>query len=134
MVGLGQFDGRVREVATPIVVEHAFGAALDPGMQLRKRVAWVGRLDFRPPALGLDRRIAQTLNDEIVLRTEVTVKGHLVGARRFGDRIDADAANPMFMEKIPGGPHDPLARTKPLRDAVFRHQNSSNSKIYPALS
>ena len=56
MVGFGEFDRRIGEFAAPLVVEYAFGAAADPGVQLRHGIAGVVGLDFGPPSFGLERR------------------------------------------------------------------------------
>ena len=113
MVGFRQFDRRIREVAAPLVIEYKFGAASDPGVQLRQGIARVYRFDFGPPSFGFERHVAQTLNDQVVLRAEVTVERHLVGAGRLGDRIDANASDSVFVEQVPGGAGNPIARARP---------------------
>jgi hypothetical protein len=65
------------------------------------------------------------LNDQIVFRSEVTIEGHLVGAGRFGDRIDANASNPVLVEKASGGPGDPIARAGPCHGAFLNQVNFS---------
>ena len=69
--------------------------------------------DFGPPSFGFERHVAQTLNDQVVLRAEVTVERHLVGAGRLGDRIDANASDSVFVEQVPGGAGNPIAWARP---------------------
>src|SRR5271168_3889331 len=103
MAGFRQFDRRIREVAAPLVIEYKLGAASDPRVQLRQGIASVYRFDFGPPSFDFERHVAQTLNDQVVFRAEVTVERHLVGAGRLSDRVDADASDSVFMEQTPGG-------------------------------
>src|SRR5271154_7516072 len=125
MVGFRQFDRRIREVAAPLVVEYKFGAASDPGVQLRQGIARVFRFDSGPPSSAFERHVAQTLNDQVVLRAEVTVERHLVGAGRLSDRIDADASDTVLVEQVPGGASDPIARTGPAHDAFLTQPSRS---------
>ena len=55
----------------------------------------------------------------------MTVERHLVGAGRLGDRIDADASDPVLVEQVPGGAGDPIARTGPAHDALLIQPGSS---------
>jgi len=92
---------------------------------LRQGIGRVYRFDFGPPSFGFERHVAQTLNDQVVFRPEVTVERHLVGAGRLGDRIDANASDSVFMEQVPGGAGNPIARARPTRDASLTHPKSS---------
>ena len=61
-----------------------------------------------PDRLGFDATSAQTGDDKIVLRAEMAVKRHLVGAGRLRDGVYADAADPVLAEEIPGRADDAL--------------------------
>ena len=49
----------------------------------------------------------------------MTVEGHLVGAGRFRDRIDADAADPVPVKEVTRRHHDPVARTGAARAGLL---------------
>src|SRR5947207_2737234 len=52
---------------------------------------------------------AHPLRAQLVLRVEVAIERHLVGLRRFCDRLDADATDSLFVEEIPSSHQNPLA-------------------------
>ena len=98
MIVLRQFDRGIGEVAAPVVGRHAFLGADQPGLQLRLHVAGMIALKIPPHLVDLDGDAAQIGDDEVVLRIEVSVQGHLVGAGGLGDGFDAHAANAVPME------------------------------------
>ena len=110
MVGLGELGERVldRRAALLHLGERARGAAA-PRDELRGRVAGVLGDDLRPRRLLLGEDAAHPLGDELVLRLEVAVERHLRRARRFGDRLHADAADADAPEELVGGGEDALA-------------------------
>ncbi len=61
--------------------------------------------------------------NQIVLGIEVAVERHLVGAGRLGDRLDADAANAVAMEKILRRRDDPVARAWDARGRPRRRSS-----------
>ncbi|TCU33810.1 hypothetical protein EV129_11451 [Rhizobium azibense] len=95
-----QFDRRVGKIATGRLPVETLGSPLNPGLELRARVAGMHRLEFTPYCLGLFAGATQRLANELVLRAEMPVKRHLVGERRICNRIDANAAYAMFAEKL----------------------------------
>ena len=108
---LGQFDRGVGEVAAALVFGDEFRRLLHKAIKLANRIVRDSQpsisaqisSDFLP-------LVVQILEDEIVLRTEVTIKRHLAGARRLGDRFDADPADAVAMEEILRAGDDALAR------------------------
>ena len=59
------------------------------------------------------RRLAQILRDQFVLRREVPVERHLIGAGRFSDRIDADCLDSMPVKQLASGRKDARAGRNP---------------------
>ena len=111
MAVLGQFDRGIGEIAAPVVGRQALrradrattatAPAMSPGFFA---------LDVLPDRVGLRRDAAQIGDDQIVLRIEVPVERHLVGAGGLGDGLDTDAANAVTMEQLAGRQQDSLAR------------------------
>ena len=56
--------------------------------------------DVLPHFIDFGHDTAQIGDDKVVLRIEMPVERHLVGAGRLGDGIDADAAKAVAMEQI----------------------------------
>jgi hypothetical protein len=79
-------------------------------MKLRERVIGMGGFKSIPDRLGVLRDLPQARNHQIVLRAEVTIQRHLVGASHVGDRIDTDRADPVLAKQIPGRADDALSR------------------------
>ena len=65
---------------------------------MRLHVARMVALEIPPHFVDLDGDAAQVGDDEIVLRIEVPVERHLIGAGGFGDGFDTHAADAMPME------------------------------------
>ncbi|CAH2401696.1 conserved hypothetical protein [Mesorhizobium escarrei] len=122
MVGLAQLDGGVGHVATAAVHHQAIGCHPDPGVQLRKLVARMLGLELLPHRIGAACGRPQALDDQIVLRLEMTVERHLVGTGGLSDRVDTDALDAMLVEHIPCRLQDAIPGADALRSAVF-HQN-----------
>ncbi|CAH2400240.1 hypothetical protein MES4922_230221 [Mesorhizobium ventifaucium] len=122
MVGLAQLDGGVGHVATAAVHHQAIGCHPDPGVQLRKLVARMLGLELLPHRVGAACGRPQALDDQIVLRLEMTVERHLVGTGGLSDRVDTDALDAMLVEHIPCRLQDAIPGADALRSAVF-HQN-----------
>src|SRR5260370_16953601 len=66
-------------------------------------------LEIPPHFVDLDGDAAQIGDDEIVLRIEVAVERHLVGAGSLGDCFDPHPADAVPMKKIPGPQENSLA-------------------------
>ena len=67
------------------------------GQPLQQRIALLGKL-------------AQIGGDELVLGTEMAVERHLVGGGCLGDRLDADGADAVAIEKLARSRENALAR------------------------
>ncbi|SJM29480.1 hypothetical protein BQ8482_111410 [Mesorhizobium delmotii] len=130
MVGLAQFDGGVRHVATAAVHHQAVGCHPNPGVQLRKLVARVLGLELLPHRVGAACGRPQALDDQIVLGLEMTVERHLVGTCGLSDRVDADALDAMLVEHIPCRLQDAIPGADAFRSAVF-HQNLLGFRDFP---
>ena len=101
MIALRQLDRRIGHVAAAaIIAACAFGADTNPGMELgeRDRRGAPARTSFHisSASRATSRRHS---HDQLVLRAEVTIECHLVGARSFRDGIDADAADPYLRNR-----------------------------------
>jgi hypothetical protein len=66
-------------------------------------------LEIPPHLVDFDGDAAQIGDDEIVLRVEVTVESHFVGAGRLRDCFDSYAADAVPMKQIPGRQENSLA-------------------------
>ena len=106
---VGQFDRGVRKIAAALVFGDEFRDPADIAIELANGIAWACSLDVGPNFFGLPPLAAQILANEIVLRPEVAVERHLVGARGLGDRLDPDSPDAVAMKKILGARHDTLA-------------------------
>ena len=109
MTLLRQFDRGVRQVATALVLGDELSRLLDEAMELSDRIVGAGGLDLRPNLVRLLSLVIEIFENEIVLRAEVAIERHLVGARRLGDGFDADAANAMTVEEVLSAVDDALA-------------------------
>ena len=93
MALFGQFDRGVGEIAAALVLGDESRRLLEKAIELADRIAGVGALDLGPDLFRLLALVVEIFEDQFVLRFEMTVERHLVGAGRLGDRLDADAAN-----------------------------------------
>ena len=90
------------------------GHLLEPGAKLRPRVAGMGLLEPVPAAVGLARGLAQICRHQIVLRAEVAIERHLVGAGSLGDGIDPYGPDSMPVKQIAGDRQNAGARRNSL--------------------
>src|SRR5271166_3965485 len=111
MAFFGQFDRSVRKVAATLVLRDKFRSLLDKAVKLADWISRVAGLDLRPYLVGLPSLIIQILENKIVLRTEVAIERHLIGACRLGDGVDANTANAAPVEQILRAHEDPLTRS-----------------------
>ena len=81
-----------------------------PGQELAFRIARVGGGERIPGSVEFLRELAETRGDQRILRGEVAIERHLVGAGRLGDRVDADGMDAAAIEQLAGGREDALAR------------------------
>ena len=58
------------------------------------------------------RELAEARGDQHILRGEVAIQRHLVGAGRLGDRVDAHGMDAAAIEQLAGGREDALARRR----------------------
>src|SRR5258708_13187359 len=87
MIAFGEVDRYIGHVATAAIVANAFGTKTNPGMELRKRVAGIVLLESVPDRISLASHVAQTGDDQIILRAEVTIERHFVGVCGLPDGV-----------------------------------------------
>ena len=110
MARFGEFDRRVGEIAAALVVGDEFRRLSDEAVKLADRIARALRFHLGPDLVGLAALVVEIFEDEVVLRAEVAIERHLVGVRRFGDRLDPDAADAVAMKEVERAGDDALAR------------------------
>jgi S-adenosylmethionine:tRNA ribosyltransferase-isomerase len=97
----GELDRRVDEgAAAPARFVGELRDALEEGADLRLGVAGIARAHRIPGVVGLGGELAEVRRDELVLRREVPVQGHLVGAGGPSDRLDAHRMDAVTVEKL----------------------------------
>ena len=98
-------------------------------------------LEIPPHLVDLDGHAAQISDDEFVFRIEMPVERHLVGAGRFSDGLDADAANAVTVKQITRRQQNPLAWPQSVRkgghlvsskDRCFENRLLRNRRFAPA--
>ncbi len=97
---LCQFDRGVRKIAATLVLGDEFRRLLDKTVKLADRLARVGSFDLRPNLVGLLSLVVQILENQFVLRAEVAIERHLIGARRFSYGFDPNSADAMAVEQV----------------------------------
>src|SRR5258708_7359390 len=112
MVLVWQLDRSVGERTT------AVGLALlevsnmaQPGQELAFRIALMGVGDRIPGSVEFLSELAETGGDQHILRGEMAIERHLVGAGRFGDRVDANGMDAAAIEQLAGCREDALSRS-----------------------
>jgi len=112
MVLVRQLDRSVGERTT------AVGLALlevsdmaQPGQELAFGIARMGLGDHIPGSVEFLSELAKTGGDQHILLGEMAIERHLVGAGRFGDRIDADGMDAAAIEQLAGCREDALSRS-----------------------
>ena len=86
-----------------------------------------------PQRLGVGGHRLQALDDQVVLRAEMPVERHLVGAGRLGDGLDPDAADAVLVEQVARGRHDPVARLVLRRRRSRPHAVARGRRTRPEL-
>src|SRR5258707_5216736 len=86
-------------------------------------------LETPPHFVELDGDAAQIGDDEIVLRIEVAVERHLIGAGSLRDCFDPHAADAVPMKQIPGRPENLLAWPQNVGTG-FGHPASSKNIVW----
>ncbi|MNY23152.1 hypothetical protein D3C86_1568030 [compost metagenome] len=109
VVLLGQLDGSVRQRAAARAVEPCCHG-VEPGAQPGAGIVRMSFGELRPEAIGLLRERAQVLRHQRVLRLEVAIQRHLVGARGLGDALDPHRADAVPGEERAGRCQEALAR------------------------
>ncbi len=111
MIPIRQLDRSIGEgtAALSLVLLEVSNMA-QPGQELAFRVARVRGSDRIPGSVEFLRDLAETRSDERILRGEVAIERHLVGAGRLGDRVDADGMDAAAIEQLASGREDALAR------------------------
>src|SRR5262249_6032594 len=121
MIAFGEFDRGIREIATAAIVEDTLSHDANPRAEFSNRIIRVLAVEAAPNLVDFTCDVAQTRDDQIVLRPEVTVERHLVGTGRLGDGVHPDSSDSMLAEKIAGRADNALPR--PQRDlGTVRHR------------
>jgi hypothetical protein len=104
MIPIRQLDRSVGECTAALgLVLLEVSDMVQPGQQLAFRIARVGGGERIPGSVELLRELAETRSDQHILRGEVAIERHLVGAGRLGDRVDADGMDAAAIEQFAGG-------------------------------
>ena len=114
MVRIGQLGESVPEGGSTLF--HLAKLSRDsaaPVLKLALRIPAVLGAEIPPFLLFVGDYSLHPFRDQLVLRVEVAVKRHLVGLRCLGDRLDSNAANAVFVEKISSRNQNPLADRNP---------------------
>jgi hypothetical protein len=85
---------------------------------LRLGIIWILLFDVPPDVISFGHDTAKIGDDKLVLRFEMPIQRHLVGAGGLGNRIDADAAKSMAMEQIARCGENPRAGRRDHRKFV----------------
>src|SRR6266550_1748546 len=110
MVWVGQLRQRVAQGGTALFHLPELGrGASTPVLKQALRITAVLGGEVLPLFFLVGDHAADPFGDELVLRVEVAVEGHLVGLRRFRDRFTADAADPLLVKQIASRHQNPLA-------------------------
>jgi hypothetical protein len=104
-----KLDCCIGHVTPAAIVARTFRANPNPRMQLCDKIIGVFGLEFFPYFVGLAAKVTQTFGYQFVLRTEVTIERHFVGACSLRDRIDADAPDAVFAKEIARGADNAFA-------------------------
>jgi len=112
MVLVRQLDGSVGERTTAVgLVLLEVSDMAQPSQELAFRITRMGIGDHTPGSVKFLRELAETRGDQHILRGEVAIERHLVGAGRFGDRVDADGMDAAAIEQPAGCREDALSRS-----------------------
>src|SRR6185437_3849109 len=134
---LGQ---RVDECATALFhLPELGGGAPAPVLKQALRITAVLGGEVFPLFFLVGDHAADPLRDQRVLRVEVPVQRHLVGLRRFRDRLDPDSAQAVFVEKVAGRSQNALANGRSRRPFTLRlgavsMNTCSHAPLYPSLT
>ena len=71
-----------------------------PGQELAFRIARVGGGERVPGCVEFPRELGETRGDQHILRGEVTIERHFIGAGGFGDCVDADGMDTATIEQL----------------------------------
>src|SRR5690348_8211138 len=140
MLRVGKLGERVPQRGSAFLQDLELGrGSPTPVLEQPLRIAVMVSGQIAPFILLVRDHAAHPLGDELVLRIEVAVEGHLVGASRFGDRFDPYAANPLLMKQIAGGDEDALADGQPFAAFSFRFSAVPlnicfHVRLYPRLT
>jgi hypothetical protein len=111
MMLFGKLDRRIRQRAAALLrIVDVLADGFQPGDKLFLRIVRVLPRDLAPVRFGAARERAKIFGDLCVLRLEVPVERHLVGAGGFRDRFDADGANAVAIKQLGRRGEDALAR------------------------
>ena len=132
MVAVRQLDGGIDEGAAALGLGGLVGAKkAQPGEQLAHGIVEMRRRDAAMGGVHLGGKPAQAFGDQLVLRGEMAVERHLVGAGGLGDGVDADAADAMAIEQVARHRDDPLPRRGSAGGRVGRYRFECGQRHLP---
>ena len=115
MILFREFDCGVGERTAALAGAGKMLRHLDePGAKLRARVTGMRPREPVPASVGELGKLAQIFRHQFVLRREMAVERHLVGAGGLGNGVDPHRPDSMAIKQLPGGRQDPRARRNPL--------------------
>jgi hypothetical protein len=106
MIAFGKFNRGISEIATAAIVENALGTDANPRGKLSQRIIRIFAIEADPNLVDLTGNVTQARNNQIILRAEVAIERHLVGASRLSDRVNPDSPDPVLTEQITGRTDD----------------------------
>src|SRR5271155_1642976 len=118
MILVRQLDRSVGECTPALVGLLEVTDMPHPGQEQAFRIACVGGDERVPSSVEFLRERGETRSYQHILRGEVTIERHLVGAGRLGDSVNTDGMDTATMEQLAGGGENALARGRAaaLRD------------------
>jgi hypothetical protein len=110
MIAFGKLNRGICEIATAAIVENALGTNANPRAKLSQRIIRIFAIELDPNLVDLAGDVTQARDNQIILRAEVAVERHLVGAGCLRDRVNADPPDPVLTEEVTGRTDDAFPR------------------------
>jgi len=101
MVWIGQLGESIHERGPALFHRPKLGGgSAAPVLELALGISTVLRHEILPIFFLVRDDSAHPFRNQLVLRLEVAVKGHLVRLRGFGNRLDAHAPDALFVKQV----------------------------------